>query len=99
MRHPDWLGSPEHFAIALVLAAATTFLASRRWNCAWWIAGLLGVGAAAVAEIAWELVEYPLRYAGGVHLTAYQDTLADLANSLAGGLAGGASGAWLAQRH
>jgi hypothetical protein len=96
--HPDWLGSPQHFVVALVLAAAVAFAASRRFGVSWWIAGGLGLGAAATAEIAYELVEYPLRYADEVNLTAYHDTLADLASSLAGGLVGGVAGAWLGNR-
>jgi hypothetical protein len=95
---PDWLGSPQHFAVALAVATAIAFLACRRHSCAWWIAAALGLGAAASAEIAYELIEYPLRYADEVHLTAYEDTLADLASSLAGGFAGGLIGAWFGYR-
>jgi hypothetical protein len=92
------LGSPQHLAVALAVASAIAFLACRRRNCTWWIAAGLGFGAAASAEIAYELIEYPLRYADEVHLTAYEDTLADLANSLAGGVAGGLIGAWFGNR-
>ena len=95
---PDWLGSPQHFAVALAVAAAVAFVARRRHSCAWWVAAGLGLGAAASAEIAYELIEYPLRYADEVHLTAYEDTLADLASSLAGGFAGGLIGAWFGHR-
>jgi hypothetical protein len=95
---PDWLGSPQHFAATVVVAGALAFLVGRRTNCPWWIAAGLGLGAAASAEVAYELIEYPLRYADEVHLTAYEDTLADLASSLAGGVAGGLIGAWFAYR-
>lgn len=97
--HPDWLGSPQHFAVALVLAAAVAFALSQRPGVSWWIATGLGLGAAATAETAYELVEYAVRYADEMHLTAYHDTLADLASSLAGGLVGGALGAWLGHGH
>ena len=95
---PDWLGSPQHFAGGLAVAAVVAFLARGHLSLAWWVAAGLGLGVAASAEIAFELLEYPVRYADEVHLTAYYDTLADLANSLAGGLVGGTIGAWFGSR-
>lgn len=95
---PNWFGSPQHLVATLALATAIAFLASRRWNCPRSVAAGLGLGAGASGEIAYELVEYPLRYKDEVHATAYQDTLADLANSLFGGALGGAIGAWLGHR-
>ncbi len=58
----------------------------------------VGLGGAATAEIAWELVEYQLHYRDDVNVTAYLDTVADLASSLAGGLVGGLAGARLCNR-
>jgi hypothetical protein len=46
-----------------------------------------------IGEALVELVEYPLRYSDDPNLTAYFDTLADLASSLAGGVIG-AGAAW-----
>ena len=95
---PDWLGSPQHFVGAFALAIAIAFLAARHWDCTVWIAAGLGLGAAASAEIAWELVEYRFHYEDELNVTAYLDTVADLASSLVGGVVGGAVGAWLGQR-
>jgi hypothetical protein len=89
---------PIGWAALGAVAAAVGFLVRRRLGLAWWIAAGLGLGAAMIAEIGYELIEYPLRYADEVHLTPYYDTLAHLASSLAGGLAGGLLGAWLGSR-
>ena len=95
---PDWFGSPQHFVGAFVVGVAVAFLACRQLGQTWWIAAGLGLGAATTAEIAWELVEYQWHYRDDLNVTAYLDTVADLASSLAGALAGGAVGAWLGQR-
>lgn len=53
-----------------------------------WVALVFAVGAAALAESAWEIAEYGLRYAGNLRATAYWDTIADLAATLVGATLG-----------
>jgi hypothetical protein len=60
------------------------------------VAAVLALGVVMIGEALVELVEYPLRYSDDPNLTAYFDTLADLASSLAGGVIG--AGAALAYR-
>jgi hypothetical protein len=86
--HPDWLGSPQHFAAGVILAATVVFVSPRLSVHSAWVSVGLAVGAVMVAETLVELVEYPLLYSEDPNLTAYFDTLADLANSLAGALVG-----------
>jgi hypothetical protein len=86
--HPDWLGSPQHVAAGALLAAAVVIIAPRFSIESPWVAGVLAVGIVMVGEALVELVEYPLRYSADSNLTAYFDTLADLASSLVGGLIG-----------
>lgn len=88
---PDWLGSPQHVVGGLVLAAVVARVA-RRWIAQRWLLAVLAVGVTATAELLVELVEYPLLYADAPHVSAYYDTLADLAATLAGALAGAAAG-------
>jgi len=88
---PDWLGSPQHFVGGFFLAVAVAWVA-RRWIAEWWLLALLAVGVTATAELLIELVEYPLLYSGEPHVTAYYDTLADLAATLAGAVLGAAVG-------
>lgn len=73
---------------AAAVAAAVVWFAPRlvEWNG--WLIAALGVGAALTAEVAVEVVEYPLRYADNPNLTAYYDTVADLTSSLVGAFAG-----------
>jgi uncharacterized membrane protein len=94
--HPDWLGSPQHFVAGAMLAVAVVILAPRFAIQSAWVAAALAVGAVAVAEALVELAEYPLLYSGDPNLTAYFDTLADIASSLVGGVIG--AGAALAYR-
>ena len=94
--HPDWLGSPQHFVAGAGLAVAVVMLAPRFSIQNAWVAAALAVGIVMVAEALVELVEYPLMYSDDPNLTAYFDTLADLANSLVGGVVG--AGAALAYR-
>ena len=94
--HPDWLGSPQHFAAGALLAVAVVILAPRFSIQNAWLAAALAVGIVMLAEALVELAEYPLRYSGDPNLTAYFDTLADLASSLVGGVIG--AGAALAYR-
>jgi hypothetical protein len=84
---PDWLGSPQHFVGGLLVALAVAF-GARRWVDRWWLVALLAVGVTATAEVIVELVEYPLLYTDGPFLTAYYDTVADLAATLVGGVVG-----------
>ena len=88
---PDWLGSPQHLVAGVALALAGSALARRR-GAARGLALLLAVGLTAIAEIAVELVEYPLLYDGTTTVTAYWDTLADLAATMVGGLIGACVG-------
>lgn len=88
--HPDWLGSPQHAAGGAALAFAVV-LAGRRLGAAW-LAALVAIGVTATTEILIELVEYPLLYAHVRHVTAYYDTLADMAGTLAGAVVGVAVG-------
>ena len=88
---PDWLGSPQHVVGGFVLAVAVTWVA-RRWIAQWWLVALLAVGVTAAAELIIELVEYPLLYSEDPDVTAYYDTLADLAATLAGAVLGAAVG-------
>jgi hypothetical protein len=94
--HPDWLGSPQHVVAGALLAAAIVVLAPRFSIQNGWIAAALAVGIVMVGEALVELVEYPLLYSDDPNLTAYFDTLADLASSLVGGVIG--AGAALAYR-
>jgi len=94
--HPDWLGNPQHFVAGALLAAAVVILAPRFSIQSAWVAAALAVGIVMVGEALVELLEYPLLYSGDPNLTAYLDTLSDLASSLVGGVIG--AGAALAHR-
>jgi hypothetical protein len=94
--HPDWLGSPQHFVAGALLAVAVVIFAPRFSIQNAWGAAALAVGIVMVGEVLIELLEYPLLYSDDPNLTAYFDTLADLASSLAGGVVG--AGAALAYR-
>lgn len=87
----DWLGSPQHLVGRAVLGLAVVLAAARRVRPAWVLA-VLAVGVVAIAEIAVEVVEYPLLYADAVSQTAYLDTDVDLATTLVGGVLGVAAG-------
>jgi hypothetical protein len=89
---PDWLGSPKHFITGAILAAIVAFLASRSSTRNVWIAAGLAVGVTMTVEAIVEIAEYPLKYQDDPNLTAYYDTLADLAGSLAGAVVGAALG-------
>ena len=89
--HPDWLGSPQHFVGGFVLALVVTIVA-RRFVFEWWIVAALAIGVTATAELLIELVEYPLLYSDDPHVSAYYDTLADLADTLAGAIVGAGLG-------
>jgi hypothetical protein len=86
--HPDWLGSPQHFVAGALLGAVIVMVAPRFSIRNAWLAAVLAVGLVMVGEALVELVEYPLMYSNDPNLTAYFDTLADIANSLVGGVAG-----------
>jgi hypothetical protein len=94
--HPDWLGSPQHFVAGASLAIAIVIIAPHFSIQNPWVAGALAVGIVMIGEALVELVEYPLLYSDDPNLTAYFDTLADLASSLVGGVVG--AGAALAYR-
>jgi hypothetical protein len=84
--HPDWLGSPQHFIAAALLAGVVAWFAPRFVQADGWVIAALAVGVAMAGEVVVELAEYPLRYADDPNLTAYYDTIADLTSSLAGAL-------------
>jgi uncharacterized membrane protein YjdF len=86
--HPDWLGNPQHFVAGALLAAAVAFWSPRIGITNGWIAAAMAIGVTMAAEAIVELVEYPLRYSDDPNLTAYFDTLSDLASSLAGACVG-----------
>lgn len=88
--HPDWLGSPQHFVGGFALALVVALIA-RRWVAQWWLVAALAIGATATAELLIELVEYPLLYSDDPRVSAYYDTLADLADTLAGAIVGAAA--------
>jgi hypothetical protein len=94
--HPDWLGSDQHFVAGALLAVVVVILAPRFSIQNAWVAAVLAVGIVMVGEALVELVEYPLLYSDDPNLTAYFDTVADLASSLVGGVIG--AGAALAYR-
>jgi hypothetical protein len=94
--HPDWLGSPQHFVAGALLAVAVVILAPRFSIQNAWVAAALGVGLVMVGEALVELVEYPLLHSDDPNLSAYFDTLADLASSLIGSVIG--AGAAVAYR-
>jgi hypothetical protein len=94
--HPDWLGSPQHFAAAAALAVVVAELGRRSVALAAWKVAAVAVVVTMGAEALVEVVEYPLMYADRFHSTAYYDTIADIAASLAGSLVG--AGAWLGSR-
>jgi uncharacterized membrane protein YjdF len=89
--HPDWLGSPQHFVAGVVLAFVAAWV-GRRWISNRAVLFVFAVSVTALGEIAVELVEYPLMYAGKFHYSAYYDTLADLADTMAGAVLGAALG-------
>jgi hypothetical protein len=86
--HPDWLGSPQHAVGAALLAGVVAWFAPSILRSSFWVSVLVAVSVAMTAEVAWEIAEYPLRYADDPNLTAYYDTVADLTSSLVGGLLG-----------
>ena len=88
---PDWLGSPQHVIVGAIAAVGVYFVArSRRFALPEWLAFVLAVSLVCTAELAVELVEYPLLYADHFHAGAYYDTLADMASSIVGAIVGAA---------
>lgn len=85
---PDWLGSPQHFVAAALIAGTAVVFATTRAGVSVPIAVLLGVGVAMTAQVGWEVLEYLIRYANEPYASAYYDTIADSANALVGALAG-----------
>ena len=86
---PNWLGSPQHFIVGAIAALAVFAAARSRWaGVPRWLAFILAITLVCTAELALELVEYPLLYADHFHHSAYWDTLADMANSIVGAVAG-----------
>lgn len=96
--HPDWLGNPQHFVVGFLLAAAIVWIAPKVSISNRWIGAALAVGVVMAGEAAVELIEYPLLYSDEPNLTAYYDTLSDLANSLAGALVGAGVGLLIRQQ-
>lgn len=96
---PDWFGSPKHFVTGAILAAIVVFLAPRFSVQNPWIGAALAIGFTMTVEAIVEIAEYPLMYKDDPNLTAYYDTLADLAGSLAGAVVGAAVGVVLRGRN
>jgi hypothetical protein len=94
--HPDWLLSPQHLVGGALLAVAVGIVAPRFSMQSAWVTAVLAVGIVTIGEALVEFVEYPLLYSDDPNLSAYFDTLADLASSFAGGIIG--AGAVLAYR-
>ena len=87
---PDWLGSPQHLVAGVVLGAVVVAVA-RRCVRPPWVLFLFAVGLVAVAEIAVEVLEYPVLYGDDARPSAYYDTVADLLVTLVGGAVGAAA--------
>lgn len=85
---PDWLGSPQHFVAAALLAGGVVLWATARLDISLALAAVGGVGVALTAQAVWEVAEYLIRYADEPYASAYYDTIADTASALAGALAG-----------
>jgi uncharacterized membrane protein YjdF len=96
--HPDWLGNPQHFVAGFLIAFAVSWVAPRIGITNVWVAAALAIGVVMTAEAAVELVEYPFKYSDDPNVSAYLDTVADLANSLAGAVAGSIVGIALRRR-
>jgi cell shape-determining protein MreD len=86
---PDWLGSPQHLVAGAILGFMVGRMASR-WVTQPWLIFVVAVGVVCTAELVVELIEYPLLYSGKPHVSAYYDTLADLADTIVGGVIGAA---------
>jgi len=93
---PDWLGSPQH-VVGGIFVSAVVVVVARRWVGERWLLALLALAVTALAEILIEIAEYPLLYRDDAHVSAYYDTIADMAATMFGGLVGTA-GALLAVR-
>jgi hypothetical protein len=96
--HPDWLGNPQHFVAGFLIAFALIWMAPRMGISKVWVTAALAVGVVMVAEAVVELIEYPLKYSDDAGLTAYLDTISDLANSLAGAVVGSSVGILVLRR-
>jgi hypothetical protein len=88
----------NHFVNWILLTGGVMVLSApiplARWNRA-----ALGIGFAAVAAIAWELMEYVTFIPNSPEAaTAYRDTLGDLALGTLGGTAAAIAGAWVIGR-
>ena len=87
---PDWFGSPQHAVAGAVLAFVLVFV-SVRLGAPLWLAVTLAIALTCTAELLLELAEYAA--ARQRFVTAYYDTLADMASSFVGAVFGGATGA------
>ena len=95
---PNWLGSPQHFVVGAIAAAAAFAVArSRLFRLPEWLAVVLAVCLVSTAELVLELVEYALLYADRFHYSAYYDTIADMTNSIVGAVAGALATALVAR--
>ena len=83
---PDWFGSPKHFLSGALLAGAVALLAPRLAIEKPLVVLIIAIGVTMTVEAVVELAEYPLK--NEPDLTAYYDTLADVAGSLAGAVVG-----------
>jgi tetrahydromethanopterin S-methyltransferase subunit E len=85
---PDWLGSPQHFVGAALIAGVVALITRTRLDIGFTLAVLLGMGVALTVQAVWEVAEYLIRYADQPYASAYYDTIADTASALAGALTG-----------
>jgi hypothetical protein len=88
---PNWLGSPQHVVGGAALALAVALVA-RRLGASSWVAITIAIGITSTAEILVELLEYLFK--DTYHITAYYDTLADMASTLVGAVIGSLVGAY-----
>jgi hypothetical protein len=84
---PHWSASLHHLVAGLLLAGAIT-LVLRRWTPAW-VAVALGISVASMAEGVIEVLEWRFLYRHATSVSAYFDTVADLAMTILGAVVGG----------
>ena len=87
---PNWLGSPQHVVAGAALALVIVLLA-HRFGAPLWLAVALAIAITSTAELLLELAEYAV--ARPRFVTAYYDTLADMASSFVGAIIGAGLGA------
>jgi hypothetical protein len=87
---PNWFGSPQHVVGGAALAFVFVF-GAKRLGVPVWLALTLAIALTSTAELLLERAEYVA--ARPRFVTAYYDTLADMASSFVGAALGGVVGA------